>query len=75
MNSQIYVVSRRHDRSSELPDDWQDRIQSLPGVIVAARLPARMQLAAPLETLERIRTAYGDALIVEPIIHRSTSES
>ena len=67
-NAARFVVAVKRDCRDTAPDDWLETVRATPGVTVVGDNPARAQIEATPEALERIVAALGDYLHVEPVI-------
>ena len=53
------------------PDDWQERIGRVPGVLVVGRAEKRMQFEADPETVRILMAELGPGIVIEEIAERN----
>jgi hypothetical protein len=69
-----YIIAIRRDSRDKVPADWLTSLQGISGLtIVGSANPARVQVRATPEAIERVRQRCGDTCYIEPLLEHTTA--
>lgn len=70
MEGKRYVIAVRHDKRSEMPIDWQQRLAAIEGVSMEGATESRAQFTAGPEAIREVQSQFGECCHVEELAGR-----
>jgi arginase family enzyme len=70
MEGKKYVIAVRHDKRSEMPIDWQQRLAAIEGVSMEGATDNRAQFEAGPEAIREIQSQFGECCQIEELAGR-----
>jgi hypothetical protein len=67
----VFVLAVKRDEGAGVPRDWLEVARSIPGVVILGEAnPARVQIRATPEAIERLREKFSRYIHIEKVVPR-----
>ena len=68
MNDQeLFVIALKREKADQPPQDWQNKLRSIPGVLIQGETKNRIQFQADQSTLKEVEKQFKEDFLIETV--------